>query len=664
MHTACQGHARQQDVENFKKRLHFIHVQLDQPETMSALDRRLRELAEGRPKEHRVFYLALPPFLFAQAVEHLRERCWSDTGWNRVVVEKPFGKNGGEAAALSSSPSLGSTWALQMSTPEAQRNASADEALFAALAKHPRHTLGVGSHPLPDRTRVEGLFDWDAVASELGGGRGSKDALDETFGAVKGKGQGRPGLLQTRVRRVGPKGLRDPLARSTGSRELEVDRTKAFTALPGVLDSVKARAEKLLESPALSESAFMKACCESDSLVWESCGPGPELLLEARRALAEFAMSPSTRAGRQGPLSQAFLQRYESSAQSDEAAQSKTQALGMHFDSRSANGEVVVGLSLGEDDGHIFFSRSGPAKGQPFPLSLAKDLEDRGEGILVQLPRRALYLFFGFARFHLRHGGRQASETCLKKYLDEKEIFRMDHYLAKTLVLNLLTLRFANRELGHLFHCHHVANVRITFKEAIGVQGRAGYFDGYGIIRDIMQNHLMQVLTLVAMEAPATLEAEDVRDEKVKVLKQIRPISPRDCVIGQYEGYQTDPDIQKINLKQGYASRCPTFAVAVLYLDNERWSGVPFIMKAGKGLEVQQTIVRIQFKKAPPSSLFGEQPQNELVIRIQPNEAIYYKMLAKMPGLTQQARDVEQTVLDLDLKKRFELRRTPEAALE
>ncbi|CAE6914300.1 gsdA [Symbiodinium natans] len=341
-----------EDVESFKQRLHFVHVQLDQPETMSALDRRLQELAEGRAKEHRVFYLALPPFLFAQAVEHLRERCWSKTGWNRVVVEKPFGKNGAEAAALSNS---------------------------------------------------------------------------------------------------------------------------------------------------------------------------------------------------------------------------------------------------------------------------------------------------------------------LKKYLDEKEIFRMDHYLAKTLVLNLLTLRFANRELGHLFHCHHVANVRITFKEAIGVQGRAGYFDGYGIIRDIMQNHLMQVLTLVAMEAPATLEAEDVRDEKVKVLKQIRPIAPRDCVIGQYDGYQADPDIQKINLKQGYASRCPTFAVAVLYLDNERWSGVPFIMKAGKGLEVHQTIVRIQFKKAPPSSLFGEQPQNELVIRIQPNEAIYYKMLAKMPGLTQQARDVEQTVLDLDLKKRFELRRTPEA---
>lgn len=259
--------------------------------------------------------------------------------------------------------------------------------------------------------------------------------------------------------------------------------------------------------------------------------------------------------------------------------------------------------------------------------------------------------------------GKEARELSdrLKQHLLERETFRIDHYLAKTLVLNLLTLRFANRELGHLFHQHHIANVRITFKESIGVQGRAGYFDGYGIIRDIMQNHLMQVLTLVAMEAPASLAAEDVRDEKVKVLKQIRPIDGRDCVIGQYDGYQDDPDILKLNEKKGHPSRCATFAVVVLYLDNERWSGVPFIMKAGKALETQHTIVRLQFKKAPPHSLFGDQPQNELVIRIQPHEAIYYKMLAKLPGLSQGPRDVQQTVLDLDLKKRFELRRTPEA---
>jgi len=259
--------------------------------------------------------------------------------------------------------------------------------------------------------------------------------------------------------------------------------------------------------------------------------------------------------------------------------------------------------------------------------------------------------------------GKEAAElsNALMKHLSESEIFRIDHYLAKTLVLNLLTLRFANRELGHLFHSHHVANVRITFKEDIGVQGRAGYFDSYGIIRDVMQNHLMQVLALVAMEAPASLSAEDVRDEKVKVLKQIRPINPDECVVGQYTGYQDDPDIKKINRSKGYESRCPTFAVMAMFLDNERWSGVPFILKAGKALEAQNTIVRVQFKKAPPNSLFGDQPQNELVIRIQPNEAIYYKMLAKLPGLSQGARDVQQTVLDLDIKKRFEVRRTPEA---
>lgn len=249
----------------------------------------------------------------------------------------------------------------------------------------------------------------------------------------------------------------------------------------------------------------------------------------------------------------------------------------------------------------------------------------------------------------------------LAKHLDEGQIYRIDHYLAKTLVMNTLALRFANREFGRLFHADNVANVRITFKEDVGVEGRAGYFDSYGIIRDIMQNHLLQVLTLVAMEAPATLQPEDVRNEKVKVLKQIRDINPADCVVGQYNGYQDDPDIKKINEKKGHPSRTPTFAVTVLYLDNERWSGVPFILKAGKCLENRHTIVRLQFKKAPPHSLFGDQPQNELVIRIQPNEAIYYKILAKMPGLNQGSRDVQQTVLDLDLKKRFEVERLPEA---
>merc|ERR1712124_171445 len=111
----------------------------------------------------------------------------------------------------------------------------------------------------------------------------------------------------------------------------------------------------------------------------------------------------------------------------------------------------------------------------------------------------------------------------------------------------------------------------------------------------------------------------------------------------------------------GHQSRCPTFAVCILYLDNERWSGVPFIMKAGKALKTSQTLVRVQFKKATPHSLFGDQPQNELVIRIQPNEAIYYKMIAKMPGIAQKAKDVRRTVLDLDLKKGTDRQRVPSA---
>jgi len=248
----------------------------------------------------------------------------------------------------------------------------------------------------------------------------------------------------------------------------------------------------------------------------------------------------------------------------------------------------------------------------------------------------------------------------LGAFLAERQIYRIDHYLAKAMVLNILTLRFANRELGRLFHADSVANIRITFKEDIGVEGRAGYFDNYGIIRDIMQNHLLQLLTLVTMEGPASLSAEDVRNEKVKILKQIRPVELHDCVIGQYEGYQDDPQIQQVNKQKGYRSKCPTFAVCVLYLDNERWSGVPLILKAGKHVEDRATRVRLQFKKAPPNSLFGDQPQNELVIRVQPNEAIYYRLLAKTPGISSRAHEVRRTVLDLDLKT-MDAGRSPEA---
>eukprot|EP01129_Flabellula_baltica_P006573 TRINITY_DN2474_c0_g2_i1.p1 TRINITY_DN2474_c0_g2~~TRINITY_DN2474_c0_g2_i1.p1 ORF type:complete len:327 (+),score=63.22 TRINITY_DN2474_c0_g2_i1:28-981(+) len=153
----------------------------------------------------------------------------------------------------------------------------------------------------------------------------------------------------------------------------------------------------------------------------------------------------------------------------------------------------------------------------------------------------------------------------------ERDIFRIDHYLGKELVQNLLILRFANSIWEPLWNRNFIKCVKITFKENFGTEGRGGYFDQYGIIRDIMQNHLMQVLSLIAMEPPATLDPEDIRDEKVKVLRVIPPLKLSDVILGQYtgnehgkEGYLDDPTVPP-------NSNCPTFAQAVLFVNNSRW---------------------------------------------------------------------------------------------
>jgi len=192
---------------------------------------------------------------------------------------------------------------------------------------------------------------------------------------------------------------------------------------------------------------------------------------------------------------------------------------------------------------------------------------------------------------------------------------------------------------------HHVASITITFKEDIGTEGRGGYFDEYGIIRDVMQNHLTQVLSLVAMEPPNSLSAEDVRDEKVKVLKAAKPIKPEDCIIGQYQGYIEEDE------KVARDSRMPTFATAVIHINNARWSGVPFILKCGKGLNERKAEIRVQFKSVP--GIYSNAERNELVFRIQPNEAVYYKVNTKKPGLSE---EIGMSELDLTYKERFEVR--------
>lgn len=240
----------------------------------------------------------------------------------------------------------------------------------------------------------------------------------------------------------------------------------------------------------------------------------------------------------------------------------------------------------------------------------------------------------------------------------EDQTFRIDHYLGKEMVQNLLVLRFANVVFSPNWNHNFIANVQITFKEDIGTAGRGGYFDEFGIIRDVMQNHLMQLLTLVAMERPVSLDAEDVRDEKVKVLRCIKPITLEDTVLGQYTaspdgkivGYLDDKTVPKNSIT-------PTFAVCVLHINNERWEGVPFILKCGKALNERKTEIRIQLR-TPPGSLFPGVARNEIVMRVQPDEAIYMKLTAKVPGLSN---DITQTELDLTFHERYKQTRLPDA---
>ncbi|KAJ6401461.1 hypothetical protein OIU84_016802 [Salix udensis] len=231
---------------------------------------------------------------------------------------------------------------------------------------------------------------------------------------------------------------------------------------------------------------------------------------------------------------------------------------------------------------------------------------------------------------------------CLKQYLTEDQIFRIDHYLGKELVENLSVLRFSNLVFEPLWSRDYIRNVQLIFSEDFGTEGRGGYFDNYGIIRDIMQNHLLQILALFAMETPVSLDAEDVRNEKVKVLRSMKPLKLGDVIVGQYKGhsksgrshpaYTDDPTVPK-------GSLTPTFAAAALFINNARWDGVPFLMKAGKALHTRRAEIRVQFRHVPGNLYkrnFGtdlDMATNELVLRVQPDEAIYLRINNKVPGL-------------------------------
>ncbi|XP_062562901.1 glucose-6-phosphate 1-dehydrogenase isoform X1 [Armigeres subalbatus] len=251
----------------------------------------------------------------------------------------------------------------------------------------------------------------------------------------------------------------------------------------------------------------------------------------------------------------------------------------------------------------------------------------------------------------------------LARLFNEDQLYRIDHYLGKEMVQNLMTIRFSNQIFSPTWNRNNVASVLISFKEPFGTQGRGGYFDDFGIIRDVMQNHLLQILSLVAMEKPATCHPDDIRNEKVKVLKSIQQLTIDDVVLGQYTanpngtdddarmGYLDDPTVPNDSVT-------PTFALAVLSINNERWEGVPFILRCGKALNERKAEVRVQYRDVPGDIFDGKPKRNELVIRVQPGEALYVKMMTKSPGITF---DMEETELDLTYGNRYKDVKLPDA---
>ena len=231
----------------------------------------------------------------------------------------------------------------------------------------------------------------------------------------------------------------------------------------------------------------------------------------------------------------------------------------------------------------------------------------------------------------------------LRKSLREDQIYRIDHYLGKETVQNIMVFRFGNGMFEPIWNRLYIDNVQITVAESIGVETRGGYYDGAGALRDMVPNHLLQLLTLVAMEPPTSFEAESVREEKAKVLRAIQPMTPEgvlsNAVRGQYgDGYHGGQAVPAYRSEERVArqSNTETYAAMRLQVDNWRWAGVPFYLRTGKRMARRVSEIAIQFRR-PPQLLFRNTPvehlsRNVLLIRVQPDEGISLRFGAKIPG--------------------------------
>jgi glucose-6-phosphate 1-dehydrogenase len=256
---------------------------------------------------------------------------------------------------------------------------------------------------------------------------------------------------------------------------------------------------------------------------------------------------------------------------------------------------------------------------------------------------------------------RQVNEDVASAFAED-HIFRIDHYLGKETVQNLLALRFANRMFEPLWNAQAIDHVQITVAETVGLEGRVSYYDGVGALRDMVQNHMLQLLAIIAMEPPASVSATAVRDEKVKLLRSLRKLTLADVKAHSVKGQYSSGAVQGRAVagyadELGEASGTETFVAIKTFIDNWRWKGVPFYLRTGKRMPVRKSEVIIQFKPVPHNIFapvgVGGLDANMMVINLQPEENIQVKMMAKQPGLDRGGLKLREVTLDVSLSHSF-----------